>query len=467
MEKPLNVVVFTLLILLSVLGCGIAVSGTAMQETTREGFTITVNSALVTTDVTVIGTAVSELRAEDFTVYDNGVAQRISHFSQDMYPLAVALLIDRSDSIRSYLPTLQIAALSALRHLRPDDQVALFAFNADLEKLCDLTRDRLLIGKRINTLKVGGSTNLHDSIYEVAQYLSRNAPNSRRAVILVSDNCHTESEAKHDASSARVEMLEASATLYGIKTSGDYCSNSVEVEQIASETGGEILDAHSATSLPAALEKAMTNLRMQYTLGFSPSNSGENGSFHRLAVKVAEDRCPGCRLLARSGYYAGISAPVAPLKEPLRTPTADPARKTDQALIQRSILTAATTLMDMADIPLTVKTFEQKDPAGYPQLKVDLQIDGPAVKFTEEGGRRAFRIFVTVFYFDEKGNILGYDAKTLHGPVPEEGYRQIMKEGFQFSTTIPQKSKKQILKVVVYDEGSDRMGSKLIMPLRR
>ena len=328
------------------------------QEVARQGFKIKVDATLVTTDVIVIGTAVSDLQADDFVIYDNSVTQEISHFSHDLFPLAVALLIDRSGSIIPYLPALKVAALSALRRLRPEDQVALFLFDTNSEKLSDLTEDQLMIGKKINALTINYSrnTNIFDSIYDAAGYLAKNAPNRRRAIVLVSDNCQTVS-GKHNADDARVEMLEASATLYGIETSGIHCAGSSDqVKSIASETGGEILDVRASTSLQTALEKAMSNLRRQYTLGFSPSNPGEDGSFHKLTVKIAAgDRCPGCQLLARSGYYAGMTAPLPPRNNLPMTPQ-DSAKTTDQGLVQLSILTALTTRQDLTDIPFTVKT---------------------------------------------------------------------------------------------------------------
>jgi hypothetical protein len=88
-----------------------------------------VEVALVTTDVTVKGTNVPELRQEGFTIQDNGAAQTVSHFSRGRFPLAVALLVDRSTSAEPYLPVLKKAAASVLGHLRPEDQVALFSFN--------------------------------------------------------------------------------------------------------------------------------------------------------------------------------------------------------------------------------------------------------------------------------------------------------------------------------------------------
>jgi VWFA-related protein len=435
------------------------------QEVPPQGFKIKVDAVLVTTDVIVIGTAVSDLRADDFIIYDNSVTQDISHFSHDLFPLAVALLIDRSGSIISYLPALKVAALSALRRLRPEDQVALFIFDTNATKLSDLTEDHLLIGKKINALTINDSrnTNIFDSIYDAAGYLAKNAPNRRRAIVLVSDNCQTVS-GKHDADDALVEMLEASATLYGIETSGIHCAESSDhqVKWIASETGGEILGVRASTSLQTALEKAMSNLRRQYTLGFSPSNPGENGSFHKLTVKIAAgDRCPGCQLLARSGYYTGIAAPLPPRNNLPMAPQAS-AKTTDQGLVQLSILTALTARQDLTDIPFTVKTSEQRNSKGQPQLKVDVQIDAAGIGFTSVGDRHACKLHITVFYSNAKEKILGSDWKTLEGLLTEENYLRAMKKGILLSTTIPIEGKKQILKVVVFDEDNGSVGSKLI-----
>ena len=82
----------------------------------------------------------------------------------------------------------------------------------------------------------------------------------------------------------------------------------------------------ASASLQEALEKAISDLRLQYTLGFSPSDPGQEGSFHKLTVKLAaEDRCPACRLLVRSGYYAG--SPPVPLANQIQLASPEPANK--------------------------------------------------------------------------------------------------------------------------------------------
>jgi hypothetical protein len=116
----------------------------------------------------------------------------------------------------------------------------------------------------------------------------------------------------------------------------------------------------------------------------------------------------------------------------------------------------------MTNSPFPVKTSEQMDSTGDPQIKVDLQIDLARVRFRAVGDRHACKLYITVFYADAKGKILGSDWRIFDELLSEETYNRIIKTGILLSTTIPIKVTKQILKVVVYDEGSDKVGSKLV-----
>lgn len=436
-------------------------------ESGQEPFKIRVDAGLVTADVSVIGAA-PELGAEDFIIADNNVDQEVSHFSQDQYPLAVAILIDGSLSIQPYLPVLQIAAASALRRLKPGDQGALYSFNSSVLRLSELTDDRYLIADRIGKLKVAFGTNIFGTIFEAVNYLSKKAPHRRRAIILVSDNCHA--MGTNSADSCRVALLEKATTLYNIRTPGDNvggyageCHKSdLQIQQLAADSGGEVLDAQQPASLQAALEKAISRLRMQYTLGFNPSDPGQKGSFHKLSVRLAPKvRCPDCRVLARSGYFAGVSPSLPPPENISATQQPD-YQETDQLLIRKSIMTAGTIDLDLPGIPFTVKTSEQKGVDSQAQLKVDLQISLEGIQFRSVEEGRTCRLQVAIFYADSKGKILGSEWKMIEGKMGDETYRRMQKTGIPFSAVVPLKTGKHMLKVVVYDEESDNVGSKLV-----
>jgi Ca-activated chloride channel family protein len=439
------------------------------QETASDVPIIKIDVALVTTEVTVLGPETAELSAEDFFIYDDGVAQKISHFSRDKLPIAVALLIDRSSSIKPYLPLLQKAAVAALGHLKPQDRVALFAFDDDLLKLSDLTEDRSRIAEIIGKLTVGYGTDIYDAISDVAVYLRNKAPQQRRAVILVSDNCHTV-QGRISRETARTTVLESAISVYSVKTPGENyaagmrerdpaCHDSIlMVQKLADETGGQVLDVKASASFQEALEKAISHLRLQYTLGFSPSNPGKEGSFHKLTVKLAENnRCPGCRLLARSGYYAG--SPPAPVHNEIRMASPESAVEIDQRAIRRKMEAAETIDLDLLDIPFLANAAEQKDPDGNPKIKINLQIDFSGIGFRSIGDRHACTLHIGVFPTDEKRRDLDPHFRTLEGMMREDTYQKVLKAGMLVSFAIPQEAPKENLKIVLFDEGSDTFGS--------
>lgn len=234
------------------------------------------------------------------------------------------------------------------------------------------------------------------------------------------------------------------------------------LQEIAEMTGGELLEVDSTTSLQMAIKKAITNIRYQYTLGFSPLNPGETGSYHTLDVRlVSQDRCPGCQVYTRKGYYTGVRPPISPKVEIPPIPEAT-IEKTNELLVQRSILTAGATMLELPDIPFTVKTAEQIEVNGQPQLNVYLKIDPAGIAFKKVEGNHACNLQIVVFYADKKGKILGNDWKSLESAFSEEDYGRVMKEGILYKTTIPILGKDQKLKVVVYDEASNKIGSESV-----
>lgn len=76
-------------------------------------------------------------------------------------------------------------------------------------------------------------------------------------------------------------------------------------------------------------------------------------------------------------------------------------------------------------------------------------------------GRHSCKVRVAVFYASEKGKIFGSDWRTIEGQLSEETYDRVLKTGVPYSTAVPLHEKKQILKIVVYDEESNAVGSKL------
>lgn len=117
-----------------------------------KGYKIHSDVNLVLVDVTIRnsqGKILDNLKQEDFHLFEDGKEQKIQHFSRDELPLALALVVDRSGSVAPFLNELRHAAYETLRQLKPGDEVALFTFAHDVERLEDLTTDRQRIADSI------------------------------------------------------------------------------------------------------------------------------------------------------------------------------------------------------------------------------------------------------------------------------------------------------------------------------
>jgi VWFA-related protein len=82
----------------------------------------------------------------------------------------------------------------------------------------------------------------------------------------------------------------------------DYESNDQEynaLRKAVNESGGRILEIERAGELEHAFQVVLQELRQQYALGYYPSNSTGDGSWHKINVNV---RGLGDKVRTREGY---------------------------------------------------------------------------------------------------------------------------------------------------------------------
>ena len=261
------------------------------------------------------GRIANDLKREDFRVLEDGVEQQITYFSRDELPLAVALVVDGSSSISPVLPELHHAAYDTLSQLKPEDQVALYAFAAHPERLVDLTTDRKSIADSIMGIGSAGGTNIADALHEAIDYLGQEARDRRHAVIMISDNQPT---AKGEFSGDDVIRLalETQTIVYSVRFGGDRLEGTVDepgwipgarwVNRIMLETGGEIIDMAAVGSAQKAITAVIARLKQRYTLGYQSSNPRRDRAFRAINVRFS-DRAQNSKhpykIFARDGYY--------------------------------------------------------------------------------------------------------------------------------------------------------------------
>jgi VWFA-related protein len=74
------------------------------------------------------------------------------------------------------------------------------------------------------------------------------------------------------------------------------------MHKLAEQTGGRVIDVgNDPKKLRKAFDEIGTELRSQYMIGYSPTNTATDGKYRKMEVKTVN---PDYKLQARKGYYA-------------------------------------------------------------------------------------------------------------------------------------------------------------------
>ncbi len=207
-------------------------------------------------------------------------------------------------------------------------------------------------------------------------------------------------------------------------------------------TGGR---AAIYTDVGKALARVSEITRVEYLLGYYPQDGSFDGKYRRINVKVNR---PGVRVSFRHGYYA--------------RETLQPYDRAEFMAYSR-ITAAASHPSELKDIPFTLETTPSTDPLGPPQISVQLNINAGALGLSDAGGGfHTGKVYTTVFYADSKGKLLDYVWGAAELKLSEDSYQQVMKSGLPVRVLVPYVAPRQILKIVIYDSGTGRVGSRLV-----
>jgi VWFA-related protein len=252
---------------------------------------------LVLVDVAVTdskGNLISGLKESDFELLDEGVEQKLTHFSQDEIPLAIALVVDVSGSMRPILGPVSNALARALPTLKAEDRVVLFSFARNCRLEIGLTNDFAAIARRIVRLQSRPGTNVNDALAFATKYLHEQVPSGRRVILLLSDMISREGTASDYQ--VEQELIHTDIGLFGIRSGFVPMDlrgkkfNQVDTDHVGRASGGYVMDVPHAKAFEAATESLIKFLKSRYTLGFSPASSGKPGAFREIKVRLKDTK---------------------------------------------------------------------------------------------------------------------------------------------------------------------------------
>ncbi len=275
------------------------------------------------------------LKQEDIRILEDGKGQQIFTFARQAdLPLSLAILIDTSGSQERTLPSEKEAAAAfvdaVLRVAK--DEAALITFTGEATLEQDLTGNPQRLRRAIDRVKfippsgyigggqtvgtppisggnqnLAGSTAIWDALFVTAdEVLSSTSDKTRRAIILLSDGVNTSGKYKLD--DAVQQAIKADTAIYSIGIGDDFYGgvNEGVLRKISEKTGGRAFFPRNEDDLRKAFEQIQIELRSQYLVAYSPSNSKRDGTYRTVKVEIvnADLKKQELVLRHRQGYFA-------------------------------------------------------------------------------------------------------------------------------------------------------------------
>ncbi len=286
---------------------------------------------------------ITTLREEDIRVFEDDVPQQLFTFQRETdRPLALALLIDVSESEERTLPAEKAAARSFIETVIQSrkDQAAVIPFTGSAFLEQPLTRDVLGIyralervevampaylgsGRAISGIVTGpgtrrepreGSTAIWDAIALTAtEVLTKSAEpgqSLRRAIILLTDGQDTSSVLEIGQAIDRALVAETVIYAIGIGDSKYQGVDRSSLRTVAERTGGRAFFPKKEEDLSQVFREIERELRTQYLIAYSSSNKKRDGAYRQMRIDVVNPELKKDRvtLRHRPGYFAKASA---------------------------------------------------------------------------------------------------------------------------------------------------------------
>lgn len=261
------------------------------------------------------GVLVSGLGRADFQVYEDGVLQQIKTFSHDDIPVTVGLVVDSSGSMRPKQQEVIAAVLAFARSSHPQDQMFIVSFNENvrfaLPASLPFTDQAEELERALSNTLPNGKTALYDAVAVALQHL-KHGRRDKRVLIVVSDGADNASQRQLEQVMTLAGQSDAIIYTIGLFEQEDPDKNPRVLKRLANATGGEAFLPESVKQVVPAFERIAQDVRNQYTITYSPSNRGQDGTYRTVQVSAAAPGRGRIKVRTRAGYYAPLRPQPAP-----------------------------------------------------------------------------------------------------------------------------------------------------------
>ena len=276
----------------------------AQQPTFRAGIDL-VNFGVTVTDRR--GTFITDLTAEDFEILEDGRPQSVSYFARgdetvSAPELHVGLLFDTSGSMGEDIKLARSAAVRFLNTLSDAKDMTLVDFDTEVRVARYGQREFPRIVERIRNRKPDGWTALYDAL---GVYLDGAAEDEGRTIlVLYTDGGDTRSTISFGDVMTLIRASDVTIYTVGFLDNQPSSVKTVQrarLAQIAEATGGQAFFPSAMKDIEAAYDKVVAQIRAQYSLGYSSTNTKADGQWRKVEIRIKR---PDVRVQSRKGYFA-------------------------------------------------------------------------------------------------------------------------------------------------------------------
>jgi VWFA-related protein len=257
------------------------------------------------------GQLITNLPQSAFSVFEDGVRQQIRVFNREDLPVSLGLIIDNSGSMRAKRASVEAAALALVKDSSPRNEVFVVNFNdiayIDVPHGKAFTSDIEEMKQALTRIDARGSTAMRDAVQVSLDHLRANAHQEKKGLVMVTDGVENVSKVSRSLEELVRNARQSGVVIYcvGLLTDEDKRDAAAAKQQLnalAEATGGETFYPKDVSAVDRIAHQVAREIRSQYTIEYTPSNTAMDGAFRKIRVAVS---APG-RLTprTRTGYYA-------------------------------------------------------------------------------------------------------------------------------------------------------------------
>jgi Ca-activated chloride channel homolog len=252
------------------------------------------------------GNFIPNIPRGNFRVTEDDVPQQVSSFALGEAPMTVCMVIEFSNLFQQYwteswYQTLQ-ASYGFLETLKPEDYVAVVAYDMRPEILSDFSTDKRKAQEAMQRLRIAAfsESNMYDALTDTVQRMSE--IEGRKAVVLVSSGIDTFSKLTFDKTRKIIQDAGVPVYAFGLMQALrewydahgymgsiqrlDFLQADNQMRVFARESGGQAFFPRFYGEFPSIFAQISQALRNQYSLTYHPSNQAKDGKYRKIKVDL-------------------------------------------------------------------------------------------------------------------------------------------------------------------------------------